>query len=221
MAGSATSHRWLTYGWALAIVAVLYVAWIGVSRHMANRAIERAAEAKRASAYKPLPEAGPGVKILHFYAGTGEVVRGEHAVVCYGVQNAKAVRLEPPVEAIKPSLNRCIAVEPSRDTTYELRVTGEDGAEVSASFTIRVVPPPPRILFVVINKLELRRGEPLAICYGVKNATEVRLDPIGMRLQPSEKRCFQTLAGASLTYTLTATSAEGKTDSEKFRVTVK
>ncbi len=221
MSDSATFRRRLIYGWALAIVAVLYVAWIGVSRHMANRALERAAEAKRANAYKPLPEAGPGVKILHFYSGTGEVVRGEHAVVCYGVQNARAVRLEPPVEAITPSINRCIAVEPSRDTTYELLAAGADGTEVSASFTIRVVPPPPRILFVAINKLELRRGEPLSICYGVKNATAVRLDPIGMRLQPSEKMCFQTYASASTTYTLTASSAEGKTDSEKFRVTVK
>ena len=145
MPDPATFRRWLIYGWVLAIAAVLYVAWIGVSRHMANRALERAAEAKRASAYKPLPETGPGVKILHFYAGTGEVVRGEHVVVCYGVQNAKAVRLEPPVETITPSLNRCIAVEPSKDTTYVLHATGKDGSETSASFTIRVVlPPAPR-----------------------------------------------------------------------------
>jgi len=214
-------RRWRVYGLALLVLPVLYVVWVGTSGILANRAFERAAQARQAAPLQPLPEAGPGVKILHFYASAGELFRGDHAVICYGVQNASAVRLEPPVEEITPSRNRCIAVEPQKTTTYTLRVMGADGAEVSESFTIRVNPPPPKILFVAINKTEFRRGEPLAICYGVVNASSVRLDPLGWDLKPGEKMCVQTFAVATVTYTLTATGAEGRIDSEKFKITVK
>ena len=36
--------------------------------------------------------------IVQFYARSAEIIDGERDVICYGVRNAKAVRLEPPVE---------------------------------------------------------------------------------------------------------------------------
>ncbi len=214
-------HRWRIYCVVLLFLLLLYLLWVVSSRHLANRAFEERVNAKQATARASLPDAEPGTKILHFYASAGEIFRGDHAVICYGVQNAASVRLEPPVEQITPSRNRCIAVEPEATATYTLRLTGDDGSEVSESFTIRVNPPPPKILFVAINKTELRRGEPLAICYGVANASSVRLDPVDWTLKPGEKVCVQTFAAATVTYTLTAMGVGGRTDSEKFKITVK
>ena len=210
----------MRYAWALGVVVLIYLAWVGLSRHLATRAVERSLRTKRAPVAGAVPHAGAGVKILHFYAGNGMIVRGEHTVACYGVENAKAVRLDPPVEGITPSLNRCFAAEPTRDTTYTLYATGHDGREVSVSFTIRVTPAPPKILFVAINKTSLRRGEPLAICYGVENAAAVVISPLGWRLPPSPKHCVMYRPGATLRYTVTATSPEGGTDRESFTVKV-
>ena len=210
----------LRYGYALAGLVFIYLAWIGLSRHIATRAVERSLRAKRAAVAGAMPAAGAGVRILHFYAGNGVIVRGDHTVACYGVENAKSVRLDPPVEEITPSLNRCFAAEPTRDTTYTLYATGHDGKEVSVSFTIRVTPAPPKILFVAINKTSLRRGEPLAICYGVENAASVVIGPMGWRLTPSPKHCVMYMPGATLRYTVTATSPEGRTDRESFTVKV-
>ena len=216
--GSARNWRW--YGWALTVLVVVYLGWVGLSRYLADRAAERSLKTKRATSASPVPAARSEVKILHFYAGNGVVVRGEHTVVCYGVENAKAVRIKPPVEEITPSPNRCIAASPTADTTYTLYATGHDGTDASVSFTVRVTPAPPRILFIEINKTSLRRGEPLAICYGVENAASVVIGPMGWRLPPSPKHCVMYRPGATLRYTVTARSAEGRTDRESFTVKV-
>ena len=45
------------------------------------------------------PVGGPhgAVRILRFYATTGSLMRGDKAQLCYGVANAKSVRIAPPV----------------------------------------------------------------------------------------------------------------------------
>ena len=78
-----------------------------------NRA---APEAKQPSGLKP-------VKVLQFYAGSGTVARGEQVLICYGVENAKTVRLEPPIEKIAPSFNRCFQYSPSATSEIKLIAT--------------------------------------------------------------------------------------------------
>lgn len=214
-------RRWRVIGWAVAGIVVLYVAWIGVSRWQSNQALEGAAKARNSKPAVPIPDHGPGVRIVHFYSGSSEVELGKPALLCYGVENAKTVRLTPPVEKLSPSLNRCFETKPERDTTYALSAAGADGREVSASFTVKVGPAPPRIAFVNISSQEVKRGEPLSICYAVENAKSVRLEPAGLSLDPSGKSCVQVYPTATLEYTLVATSAAGKTDQERFKITVK
>src|SRR6266404_6762936 len=50
----------------------------------------------------PLAAYGNSVRILHFY-GPPEIAQGKKAVLCYNVVNAKAVRLDPPVERVWPA----------------------------------------------------------------------------------------------------------------------
>lgn len=203
-------------------VALAYIAGVAVTRYTANREWERARNAAAAAKYTAAAESpGAGVRILQFYASSGEVTKGDHAIVCYGVENARAVRIDPPVEQLEPSRNRCFSISPERTTTYKLTATGQDGREASESFTVNVVPAPPRILFVALSAREAKRGELFTMCYGVKNASDVRLDPLGWKLEPVEKNCRMWYPVQTMKYTLTVSSPDGRKDQEKFTIKVK
>ena len=122
------------------VIAALYTAWIFYSRRSADRDVQQAREAKELEdARRTVRLLGGGqFKILAFYAYPGVIGRGEETRICYGVSGAKMVRIEPGVEAIKPSLNRCLNVAPRKTTQY--RLIAEDGAghTVTESFTLRV-----------------------------------------------------------------------------------
>src|SRR5262245_34033942 len=60
------------------------------------------------------------VRILQFYAAESLLPLDQSTNLCYGVENASAVRISPPVEHLWPALSRCIAVSPRETTTYTL-----------------------------------------------------------------------------------------------------
>src|SRR4029079_13795250 len=113
------------------------LAWTWLQRHDADLRIRRVLEGRRAPA-KALPPGNGAVKIVQFYARAGEIVEGERGVICYGVRNAKELRLEQPVENVPPALVRCFWVDPRQDTTYKLVAEGYDGATDEAAFEIKV-----------------------------------------------------------------------------------
>jgi hypothetical protein len=84
--------------------------------------------------------AGP-VRILNFYASVGAVTVGQKALLCYGVENAKSVRISPPVQGIYPSPNHCVEVIPERTTHYTILAEGFDGRVIAQSFTLPVQQP--------------------------------------------------------------------------------
>ena len=214
--------RILLSGIGAAALAIAYLAGVAVTRYKADRDLQQRLDARTAQKYRGAgANTGTDVKILQFYAGNGEVDRGDHTVVCYGVENARSVRLDPPIEQIEPSLNRCIAVTPQRTTEFKLMAAGRDGREVSEAFTVKVNPAPPRILFIDLSSGEVKRGEMLTMCYGVKNAAEVRFAPMGWKLEPREKNCRMWYPVHTFKYTLTALSAEGRKDQETFTIRVK
>jgi hypothetical protein len=203
-------------------VALVHLAWVMASREAANRRMEAAAAARQARSARGLPPSpGDALRIPWFYANRGDITEGEHAVVCYGVENARRVRLEPAVERLTPAYNRCFAVEPESTTRYTLVAADAAGREVSASFTIRVNPAPPSILFVSISDREIRRGHPFTLCYGVRHATSVRLDPLNMTLTPVEKSCRRWFPLQTTQFTLVASDDAGRADREKFTLTVR
>jgi hypothetical protein len=185
--------------------------------------MEQAWRAREAAKYKPLaPNTGTGVRIVQFYAGSGEIARGEHTSVCYGVENARAVRLDPAIEQLEPSSNRCFPVSPRQTTTFKLTATGQDGREVSESFTVRVGPAPPRIVSVDLSSAGVKRGETVTMCVRVENASSVRVEPVGWSLPASGTRICKTwFPPRTMKYTLTASSADGRKDQETFTVKVK
>jgi len=85
----------------------------------------------------------PGVvKILQFYSTVGLLQAGEKAMLCYGVENAKAVQISPELAGIYPAFNRCVEVGPERTTHYTIFATGFDGRIATQSLTLPVSKPP-------------------------------------------------------------------------------
>src|ERR1022692_837866 len=92
-----------------------------------------------AAASTVAPAAAPeGAKITQFYSTLAQVGRGETALVCYGVENATAVWLEPPRHELSAAQARCVEVSPTADTTYKLTVQGADGKTVTRELKVKV-----------------------------------------------------------------------------------
>jgi hypothetical protein len=84
---------------------------------------------------------GP-VRILQFYANVGSVKAGEKAMLCYGVENAKSVRIAPPVAGAFPASKRCLEIVPQHTTHYTILAEGFDGRVAVRSLTLAVRRPP-------------------------------------------------------------------------------
>ena len=85
---------------------------------------------------------GP-VRILRFYASVGVVLNGQPAELCYGVENAKSVRISPPIPGVYPSTRRCLQVVPKHTTHYTILAEGYDGKVAVQSLTLPVQSGPP------------------------------------------------------------------------------
>ncbi|MFL6350635.1 MAG: hypothetical protein ACJ74Z_02115 [Bryobacteraceae bacterium] len=131
----------LPYTTVAMIIAALYVAWTFYSRHEANRSAMEAVQNKKSEENKRYVGQmyGSGeVKFIALSADSGRLAAGESTQLCYGVLNAKTVKVDPPVEQLKPSSHHCFEVAPKKTTTYT--ITADDGAghTTSESLTIQV-----------------------------------------------------------------------------------
>jgi hypothetical protein len=67
----------------------------------------------------------------------------------------------------------------------------------------------------------IKRGAQTTICYGVSEATRVRIDPPVRALYPAFTNCFQIAPRKNTEFTLTAVSKTGQTLSRSLRITVR
>jgi hypothetical protein len=136
-------NMWLGFGVVAAIV-LAYTAFTFWSRWQENQdltAKERAAQAaaQRDSAGKSVEVlGGTEFKIISFYATPGKIRRGDTVDMCYGVSNAKSVKLDPPVVNVWPSVDRCMQVTPMKTTTYTFTADDGKGNTKMAQLTIEV-----------------------------------------------------------------------------------
>src|ERR1039457_3766188 len=88
---------------------------------------------------------GP-VRILRFYASTGSIAPGDKAQLCYGVENAKSVRISPSIVPVVPAANKCLEIVPEHTTHYTILAEGFDGKLATRFLTLVVetAPAPPR-----------------------------------------------------------------------------
>jgi len=138
-------QKLLRVTWLLPAIVALFVGWIFFSRWSeAQRLRAQQAEEKRLRESEENRRAferlgGNRFEILHFYAQPLLLRRGEAATLCYGVSNAAKVKLEPPVERVWPSANRCFEVAPRRSTTFTLTIENAAGESKTASFELKVL----------------------------------------------------------------------------------
>jgi hypothetical protein len=129
------------YMWFVLVAVFIVIVWIFFSRWDADRQIkQRALERQREENRRTVELLGGNrFEILQFYASPGAIRRGEKAQVCYGVSNAKVVRIAPrPASGVWPSLSRCVEVAPTKDTTYTLTIEDGKGNTKTATVDVKV-----------------------------------------------------------------------------------
>lgn len=133
----------ILYTSALIVIAALYAGVVLFMRWNENRSIEQQRAQQNAARQSESDRAaleqlgGKELAIQSFYA-TPFIHRGESAQLCYGVSNAKAITIEPPVGALWPSHARCLDVSPKKDTTYTLTIQDAAGNTQTQSVTVKV-----------------------------------------------------------------------------------
>jgi hypothetical protein len=213
-----------------AAIAAIYLGYVLLARHTAdlrwaahqNRGQPSAEQkAKFAATY-----GGSALKILQFYARDGVVTQDQSTVICYGVLNAKSVRIDPPVAGVYPALNRCVDIAPEHDTKYTLTAEGSDGGTATAEFTLAVKPDVanrPRInSFEVVKHTSEQGKHYFTIAFAFANARRVTIDP--PVFSPLEDSApfgqWMVAPEATTTYTLTVTNDKGRKASRQLTVEV-
>ena len=134
----------LLYSSLLVGTALLVVLWILYSRWQENRSIERRTREETARKQSENDRialeqfGGKELAIQSFYASPGAIHKGESVQLCYGVANAKAVKLEPQPNAVWPSYARCVNVSPAKTTEYTLTISDASGNTKSQSLQVNV-----------------------------------------------------------------------------------
>jgi hypothetical protein len=180
--------------------------------------------AKKTVARQPDPPA-----ITQFYASPEVIAPGGRALLCYGVENTTKVAINPPIEQLSPALSRCIEARPKATTTYTLTAESANGTSQKTQ-VVRIDPnakpdqpqrPPTSIIeFVSVSATSIQRGQPVFICYSLKGAASIALDPPVSPLTSLTKGCFSPQLTQTTTFKITAKSASGATDSESVTIKV-
>ena len=177
------------------------------------------------------PSGAAAVRITQFYAAEAKVGAGDKTMLCYGVENAKTVRLSPPVEEVWPAATRCFDVIPPHTTRYVLTAEDAVGQAVSQSATIEVGPARPKLVDVSVNKLRATAGEVITLCFKARNATNFDvggLKPVtvqvgggqGQMIATPERGCFADRPRKTTTYVVKVMGPGGE-DSERVTVVVR
>jgi len=132
-------YSWAVLGFvALAVCLVLFSRW-KENRDIEKRALEEKSRQQREQDRIALEQfGGKELAIQNFYASPGAIRRGESVQLCYGVANAKTVKLEPQSNPVWPSYSRCVEVTPTKSTTYTLTIADAAGNTRTQSLEVKV-----------------------------------------------------------------------------------
>jgi hypothetical protein len=111
--------------------------WTGIAMLMAVWCVSQLGLPEEGS-WTVLPGKEGKVRILQFRASVGALMVGEKAQLCYGVANARSVRIAPMTAQVYPASNRCLEIGPRHTTHYTLMAVGYDGSVATRSLTLAV-----------------------------------------------------------------------------------
>ena len=164
----------------------------------------------------------PDPVIDTFYPTTMAISRGEAGVLCYGVQSASDVRIEPPVEKLHPALTYCFHVQTDKTTTYTLVAVNRDGKEARKQATLTVGGVKPKLQDMFVSADKVKPGEEIALCWKSTGATQVEAGPgefdHGGR---ASRDCIRDRPTKTTRYSVTVSNSLGMQDTDSIVVTVK
>jgi hypothetical protein len=140
---NALRNLWMGFG-AVALIVLAYVGYTMWSRKTQDADLAYKQQAAKTAQQRESDAAaveelgGSDFKILSFYSSPGLIHRGETVDMCYGVSNAKTVKLDPPEGNVWPSANRCMQVTPKKTTTYTLTIDDGKGKTANQQLTVTV-----------------------------------------------------------------------------------
>ena len=192
---------------AAILIAMAYSMSCSNTGHPARSAADRAAQSP--------------VRITQFYAAKASIPRGEDVLICYGVENAAAVRIDPPVEQIRPALSRCFKVSPVQTTNYTLVAEDGNAKTTSQSITVTVTGPLPHFNDLSISSKAVTPGQLVSFCFKASNAAAVRGGPGHFQHGGSPSGdCLLDNPRKTTSYRLVVEGAGGQTDEAKITVNV-
>jgi hypothetical protein len=112
--------------------------WVAVGLLVAMWALGTVRRSDPRAWVRPIGSRPGPVRILQFYASVGSLTVGQKALLCYGVENAKTVRISPMLQGVYPALSRCVEILPEHTTHYMIMAEGYDGQVATRSFTLAV-----------------------------------------------------------------------------------
>jgi hypothetical protein len=166
------------------------------------------------------------VRILAFYPRDAVVTEGGITLLCYGVSNAKSVRVEPPVDGVSPSLTRCVEIRPRGETHYTLTAVGSDGQTVSETATVRIGTDTAALPKISSFKIDGTQKDyagktVFSLSFAAQNADEVSISPaVFPALHGAPSGQFSVKPDKTTTYILSAKGKNGHTVQKQLTVEV-
>ena len=159
------------------------------------------------------------VSIQQFLANPASIQAGQSSTLTWVVQNATSVSISPGIGSVNAT-SGSTSVTPAQTTTYTLTATGPSGT-VNQSVTVTVGATPagnPQILRFEASPLTIQPGGQSTLSWTTNGATQVSISPNVGNVTPNGSTTVQP--SATTTYTLTATSADGKSVTAPVTITV-
>ena len=175
-------------------------------------------------AQAPAPVVAPPVfpaKITQFYASPPQVPKGGRTLLCYGVESAASVTLDPGNEALSPALTKCIEKVPAANTTYTLTVKGKDGKTLVQSVSVSTGFQALKFVDLVINAPQVKPGEAVNFCFQAQGAVDVGGGPgTFQKGGAANGDCLMDHPRQTTTYQITIRGAGNQIETEKMTVKV-
>jgi len=158
---------------------------------------------------------GPSPRVLSFSVNPTTIRPNGQSELCYEVENAAKIRIEPNIGERKSATKECLTVTAAQTTTYVLTVVAADGTTTSREIILNVEEMPP---LAEILRFEVQRqtgpGGPddvqFRLCYEVRNAQHAEIDNEGGTVVLNRPNCQPIKPQQTTTYTLSATGSDDK-----------
>jgi len=116
-------------------------------------------------------------KITALKAEPSFLAAGVTGQLCFSVEDATHLTVDPPVEQLLPASHHCTDITPKQTTTYTLTAYGPDDKPEKKSLEVKVGPPQPRVASLTARPLSVKRGRQVKVCFKVENAKSVTAKP--------------------------------------------